>query len=50
LIAGNAFAARPNANCGSSGVGSPRSSAFAPAGLAATAAPLARWIAAMPPA
>src|SRR6186997_1235991 len=47
---GNPFSALPKPYCGSSVVFSPRCSALAPEGLAATVAPLARWRAAIPPA
>ena len=47
---GNPLSALPNPYCGSSVVFSPRCSASAPEGLAATVAPLARCSAAMPPA
>ena len=50
LTGGNPLNSLPNPYCGSSVVFSPRRSASAPDGLAATVAPLARWSAAMPPA
>src|SRR6185436_8216710 len=50
LTAGKPLNTLPNPYCGSSVVFSPRRSASAPDGLAATVAPLARWSAEIPPA